>query len=403
MTKLRHIHPADIHGFSRLAVDATLGVTGLVKAMHHTVVRVPGMVDEPTSTPMRGVSSLVYGAITGVTQLVGLGLDAVLSQLAAVSGERQSAPERENMLSALNGVLGDHLAASGNPLALPMRVRHNGQPLELTTPALAAALPQPGGKILLLVHGLCLNDRHWQRKGHDHGAALAADLGYTPVYLHYNTGLHISENGRALADLLEDLLRHWPVPVEELTIVTHSMGGLVARSACHYGALVGQAWLRHLHKMVFLGTPHHGAPLERGGNLAQLALGASPYSTAFMRLGKIRSAGITDLRYGNLVDEDWHNRDRFAHTGDQRRPVPLPIGVQCYAVGATTRTSVNDLHAHLFGDGLVPVRSALGYHKNPELALAIPASHQWVGYDMHHLDLLHRHDVYAQLRQWLSA
>jgi len=110
-----------------------------------------------------------------------------------------------------------------------------------------------------------LNDRHWHRDGHDHGAALARDLGYTPLYLHYNTGLHISTNGRAFADLLQMLVAEWPAPLEELVIIGHSMGGLVSRSACYYGAFNGHDWLRHLRKLIFLGTPHHGTPMERTG------------------------------------------------------------------------------------------------------------------------------------------
>jgi len=76
-----------------------------------------------------------------------------------------------------------------------------------------------------MVHGLCLNDRHWRRDEHDHGAALADDLGLTPLYLRYNTGLHIGDNGRDFAKMLETLLRNWPRPVEELVILGHSMGG----------------------------------------------------------------------------------------------------------------------------------------------------------------------------------
>ena len=227
-----------------------------------------------------------------------------------------SSAEREALQAAANGVLGDHLAASANPLAIPMRLRRDGQPLDLTTPALAAALPQPTGKILVLAHGLCMNDRQWRRKGHDHGAALAADAGFTPVYLHYNSGLHVSTNGRAFAGQLEALLGAWPVPVDELVIIGHSMGGLLARSACYYGELAGHAWPRHLRKIVFLGTPHHGTAFERGGNWVTVALGVSRYTAAFARLGKIRSAGITDLRYGSFLDEDWEDRDRFAR--DQR-------------------------------------------------------------------------------------
>lgn len=403
MSEKLPVHPAHVHGAGRLAVEATLGITELVEAMHHTILRLPWIFGEAPQGRPGGITGLVYTSIRGITQLVGHSIDAVLTPLSALASERQPTREHEAMLSALNGVLGDYLAANGNALTTRMDLRMAGRPLELSALALAAASPPPGGKLLLMAHGLCLNDQHWGRDGHDHGAALAADLGYTPVYLHYNTGLHISANGRALADLLEALVQSWPVPVEELTIVAHSMGGLVSRSACHYAAAAGHAWPRHMRSLVFLGTPHHGAPLERGGNWFNLLLGVSPYTAAFMRLGNIRSSGITDLRYGNLLDEDWAGHDRFAHVGDRRQPVPLPAGLRAYAIAATTGKAPGDLSDALLGDGLVPVTSALGRHPNPDLDLSFPEDRQWVGYEMNHMDLLDRPEVYAQLRRWLGG
>jgi pimeloyl-ACP methyl ester carboxylesterase len=403
VTQKIYVHPADIRGFSRLAVGAVLEMTGLVEDMHATIAHAPGILGPPAYTATRGITGLVYGSIRGITGLIGNVIDAVLGQLVPLLGEPGSSPEREGMLAALNGILGDYLAATNNPLMLPMRMRCHGQALDLAAPSLATAIPEPRRSILLLVHGLCLHDRHWLRQEHDHGARLAADLGYTPVYLHYNTGLHISTNGRAFAAMIEALLHHWPVPIERVAIIGHSMGGLVARSACHYGALANHAWLRHLHAVVFLGTPHHGAPLERVGNWVQGMLGISPYTAAFARLGKIRSSGITDLRYGNLLDEDWADRDRFAHAGDQRRRVPLPHGVACHTIAATTGTTAGDVRDQLLGDGLVPLRSALGYHTNLGLAMQFPTSQQWIGYAMNHLDLLHRLEVYQQMRRWLAA
>lgn len=398
-----HVRLSDIRGYSRLAVDATIGLTDLVESMHRNIARFPGVLGETSQERTTGITGLVYRSIRGVTRLVGSGIDAVLAQLVPLLGEVPSSSEREAVVAALNGVLGDHIAVSANPLAIPMRLRRDGQPLELDGRSQAAAIPQASGKVLLLVHGLCMNDRQWRRKGHDHGAGLSADAGFTPVYLHYNSGLHVSINGRALTGLIEDLLHAWPVPVRELVIIGHSMGGLVARSACHYGKLAGHDWLRHLGKIVFLGTPHHGAPLERGGNWVDVILGASPYSAAFARLGKIRSAGITDLRYGNLVDEDWEHRDRFERAKDKRRAVPLPDAVQCYAVGVSISRKAGDPKGQALGDGIVPLRSALGQHTNPSLNLPIPQSRQWIGYGMNHLDLLDRREVYEQIRQWLSS
>jgi pimeloyl-ACP methyl ester carboxylesterase len=399
MTKKSHLHPADIHGLSRLAIDATLGLTNLAEAVHHTIASAPGVLGTPTSEPASGIAGMVYGSIRRVTHVVGIGFGALLAQIVPLLGERHSSPDRDMLLAALNGVVGDHLAASDNSLAIRMHLRIAGQPLEHGVPG--KALSHASGKILLLVHGLCLNDRHWLRNGHDHGALLASELGYTPVYLRYNTGLHISTNGRAFAEQIECLLQRWPAPVEELVIVGHSMGGLVSRSAYHYGAQAGHSWPQQLRKMIFLGTPHHGAPLERGGNAVQTILGISPYTAAFARVGKIRSAGITDLGYGSLLDEDWHGRERFAHMRGGHRPLPLPDGVRCYTVAATTGNTAGDLRDQLLGDGLVPLHSALGYHPDPRLAIAFPQSHQWVGYRMNHLDMLDRRDVYEQIRRWL--
>jgi len=313
------------------------------------------------------------------------------------------AAERETVVAVLNGVLGDHLAASGNPLAIPMALRHDGQTLTLRSEALAQALPQARPRVLLLLHGLCMHPLQWRRNGHDYGAALAAEAGFTLLHLHYNSGRHISTNGLELADRLQALQQAWPVPLEEIVVLAHSMGGLLARSACRQAQVRGDSWLPLLTRMFFLGTPHHGAPLERGGHWIDTLLGASPYTAAFSRLGKLRSAGITDLRHGSLLDEDWTGSDRFAHGHDTRTPVPLPAGVACYAMAGALRRGNGALDNTLLGDGLVPVDSALGRHKQAARTLAFDAGRQWVGQGLGHLDLLGHADVLAQLRAWLLA
>jgi len=398
----RHIRTADIRGVGRLVVDATIGLASLVETMHHNILRTPGVLGEATQEPASGITGFVYKTVRGVTRLVGGSIDAVLGRLVPVFDGEASSQEREAVLAALNGVLGDHLQAGANPLAIAMRLRRGGQALELNRAALAKAIPAATGKVLLLVHGLCMNDLQWRRKEHDHGAALATDAGFTPVYLHYNTGLHISANGRALAAQIEALLRAWPVHVDELAILAHSMGGLVARSACHYGELAQHDWLRHLSKLVFLGTPHHGAALERGGNWVDLLLDASPYTTAFARLGKIRSAGITDLRHGSVVDEDWEDRDRFARSRKPRPVVPLPAQVKCYAIAASIANRHGKLSERLLGDGLVSIASALGEYPRGRRNLALPKRRQWIGYGMNHMDLLDRGAVYARIKRWMQ-
>jgi hypothetical protein len=375
-------------------------VTDLVEAMHRTIGGGPGVLGRPLEGPTRLVTGPIYGNIRGVTRLVGAGVDLALGQLAPLLGGTRPGPRREALLAVLNGVLGDALEARGSPLAIQMRLRRDGQPLELDAAALRRSFPEGGGKLLVLVHGSCLDDRGWTRRRHDHGAALALDLGYTPVYLHYNSGLHVSTNGRALADLLERLVAGWPAPLEELVILAHSMGGLVSRSACHFGEAAGHRWRRELGALVCLGTPHHGAPLERGGHWIDLLLGLSRYSAPLARLGKIRSAGVTDMRFGNVLDEHWRGRDRFGLAGDARVRLALPEGVRCFAIAASRTPRPSG--SRPASDGLVPVDSALGRHSRPGLALGFPEAHRWIGYGMGHLDLLGRAEVYATIRAWLD-
>jgi len=400
MTKPAYISLADLRGFHRLANDATVGLTDLVEAMHHTVVSTPGVLGRSPSGQTSGITGFVYQSVRGVTRLVGSGVDALLGLLAPLLAKRASSQEREAVLAALNGVLGDYLVASGNSLAIGMSLRASGVPLTLDKVALATAYPRAGRKLLVLVHGLCMNDLQWTRDGHDHGAALARDLGYTPVYLHYNSGEHISTNGREFAELMEMLVRSWPEPIETLTIMAHSMGGLVARSACYYAAIAGHAWPKRLDHLVFLGTPHFGAPLARAGSRVDFLVGISPYTAPFARLGKVRSVGIKDLHHGNLRDEDW-----AATVASNARAtwssLPLPRGIRCYAVAASRQERPNASGTRIRGDGLVPVNSALGIHSDLALDLALPATHRWVGYGMGHLDLLGRRDVYEHLRDWL--
>lgn len=383
------LRAADLRGLARLAVDGVLGVTEVVEAMHHTIARRPAPLGRAPDGRPGGITGFVYRAVRGSTRAVGAGLDAVLGALPL--DRTATTPQREALIAALNGVFGDHLADSGNPLAIPMQWRVGGQPLR-QPPADA------GDRVLVLVHGLAMNDLQWQRQGHDHGTALARALGHTPVWLHYNTGRHISHNGRELAEHLDALLAAWPVPVREVAIVGHSMGGLVARSACHVSER--RPWRRALRHLVCLGSPHHGAPLERSGRLADLALGLSPYAAPLARLGMARSAGITDLRFGNLQDADWQQHPhRHGQHHDDRHPTPLPKGVNVHLVAAT-RSAHTDV-ARLRGDGLVPVASALGDHPDPARALGVPAAHRLVVPHAGHFDLLDRPEVFEQLCRWL--
>jgi pimeloyl-ACP methyl ester carboxylesterase len=376
-----------------MLIDASAGVVDVVERMHRTIERWPAPLGQPVFETTRGITGFVYRSVRGGMRLVGRGVDFSLAPLEGLLPDGGSTPRRDVFVSILNGVYGDYLERTDNPLAIDMHLLHDGavvarprSPLELEN-ANPRALT---GKLLVLVHGLCMSVQQWTRDGYGHGAALADACGYTPLHLRYNSGLSIADNGRQLAALLEQLVTDWPRPIEELTILGHSMGGLVARSACRVAEQESLAWLASLRRLVFLGTPHHGAPLERGGHGLDFLLDLSPYSAPLTRLGRSRSAGIRDLRHGTITSTGHHH-------------VPLPGGVDCYAIAASLGDRRGLLADRLVGDGLVPLHSAIGRHADPAKSLRFPRAHRWIGYRMGHLELLHRPEVYAQLHAWLGS
>jgi pimeloyl-ACP methyl ester carboxylesterase len=396
---------SDLRGATQLAVLATQGVTTIVQGVHNSVLDRVEVRGTGLPTPTRRVTDFVYRAIRGVTRVVGAGAEASFMQLESVRESpwrgKTATPERRAILAALNGVLGDRLVSCNSPLAIPMNFYHRDRVIDWHTMPPESAV---SGRILLLVHGLCMSDLGSRKhKLSGHGEVLASELGYSPVYLRYNSGLHISTNGRSLAAQLEKLLETWPVAVEELSIVAHSMGGLVSRSAVHYANQQKLRWPESLKNMIFLGTPHHGAPLERAGNGMDVLLGSTPYTRPFTALGRVRSAGITDLRYGHLLDEDWRGRDRFKWHPDRRETVRLPGGVACYAVAGAVSASNNHFVNRLAGDGLVPVKSALGLHSDPRRSLSFPVSSQWVAHQVNHFGLLDSPRVTRHMLGWLGA
>ncbi len=408
----RHLRPTDLRAAVRLGIEATHGVTTMAEGVHQAVwgaMAVPGGKAPGTA---RGLTGFVYRAVHGVTTLVGHALEATFTRLEPALGDLVDAPpdtpQREAVLAALNGVLGDRLARQNNPLATPMTLRLNGAPLDWQAPITASETLSP--KVLLVLHGLCMNDLQWRsasaRAGEppvDQGTELAAALDHTPLYLRYNSGLHVSENGALLSAQMELLARHWPAGVTELRVLAHSMGGLITRSALRHAELNHLQWPQRLKAIVFLGTPHHGAPLERAGNWVDVVLGATPFSRPFAKLGQLRSAGITDLRYGFLLPGDWEGRDRFRRQPDQREHVQLPEGVACFAVAATTAKQRSPLAERVVGDGLVPLNSALGQHKDTARCLNFPKAHQHISYATHHMQLMSSPAVSARVRAWLEA
>jgi pimeloyl-ACP methyl ester carboxylesterase len=375
---------AQLRGLARLGIDATHGVVGVVEQMHRTISDRAWPFAEGRATRTTGLTGAVYGAIRGTTGVVGLGLNEALRVLERWVPEGPVSPRREAVLAAVNGIWGDHLAASGNPLSIAMSLRVDGRAVPITPEGLHAALPAPTGRIAVLVHGLCMNDLQWRRKGHHHGEVLAQDLGCTVLALHFNTGLPIADNGAQFAQLLGELVAAWPVPVQELVLVGHSMGGLLARSAIAAADAQDsvQPWRQALKHLVCLGSPHQGALLERGGRLIDAGLELSPYLAPFARLGKARSAGINNLHDGSVH-------------------APLPAGLHVGLLAATTAAEPKGLRHAVLGDGLVTVASAWGEHSDPARALHVPTSRKRLITQANHWDLLSDPRAAQALRDWL--
>ena len=410
---LDHLRASDVAAVAKLATEATLGVARMAEGVHQAVWGTLGASGGKLPGQTGGLTGLIYKTVRGMTHVVGTGVDAALSKLQplfdAADHAAPETPEREAVLAALNGVMGDHLAAVKNPLARKMSLRYEGRALTTQAPPPASAVT---GKVLLLIHGLCMNDLQWSVAAadnagantprFDHGQLLANALGYAPVYLRYNTGLHTSQNGRELSRQLEQWVKEWLQAITDLSVLVHSMGGLVIRSALAAAQEESQTWPSRLKNIIFLGTPHHGAPLERAGNWVDVILGSTPYSRPFGKLVQLRSAGITDLRYGHVLDADWQGHDRFRRKPDSRTPLPLPAHVACFTVAATLASQRSPVAERLVGDGLVPLASALGQHAQAHRSLQFDKASQRIVYRTGHMALLSSPEVAQQMLAWLT-
>ena len=256
-------------------------------------------------------------------------------------------------------------------------------------------------RVVVLLHGVASTENVWRfPEGGDYGSRLAQDAGFTPFYLRYNSGLPIADNGARFAQLLQALLDNYGERIEEVVLLGYSMGGLVVRSACHFATEQQQAWLPRVHRIVYVGTPHAGAPAERLGRVVAKLLGAidDPYTQLIAELGNLRSAGVKDLGNADLRHEDRAQQGERLSLRDARHPVPLLPSIQHYLIaGQLLATPVLDTW---FGDSLVPVHNATAKHMRAEHALLLPDAHVKVLPGLSHVALAHSEATYAQIKAW---
>jgi len=403
----------EVRDTSGLLGRAASEVTELAHGVHRGVAgRVFGLLGAP-ARPVQllhdGICTIAYSATRIGTSIV----PALVGTAAAAVHDRAApsahdSPGGRLTLAAVSGLIGDQLADEYPTLAPQLRLRTHEGPLRRSPGNVIEDLaPAATGRIVIFLHGLCGNDWYWQlgaersfgTAGTTFGSLLREERGWTPLYASYNTGLHISANGRALTALLEELAAGWPVGVERIALIGHSMGALVGRSAAQQGAEASHEWTRQLRDVVGLGGPHLGAPLERLANWGSHRLGRLPETRPFATLLNRRSVGIKDLRYGAVIDEDWAGFDPDELLCDRCTPARLLPGVTYYAVAATlTRSPHRPLP--VVGDLLVEYSSATGTGPLRRIAFEVEQT-MHLG-RRHHLHLLSDPIVYAQLRTWLA-
>ncbi|MDP3857464.1 MAG: hypothetical protein Q8Q73_06850 [Stagnimonas sp.] len=390
-----------IHEFHRAISDMPFNTAATLPAVRESAAATrvihDGITDGVYNT-VRGIGGALFKAADLSLKAAERNFQPATRQAVALT---PPAIARDNLVSAVSGLVGDFMAQERNPLAVRLGFYREGHRRALTPAALAAAYPEASGKLVVFIHGLCCNEHTWgfYQKPDDpetvpYGLRLEAQ-GWTPLYVRYNSGLRISMNGRTLARQLQKLVEAWPVPVKEIALIGHSMGGLVARSACHAGAKAQLGWTAKVSQVICLGSPHLGAPLARGAHAAAAALDAFPLSRPVSKVLNIRSVGIRDLNHGRIVDEDWRGRPDDALNADALTPIPRLENARYHFIGSSFGADENDLVGKLLGDGLVLLPSATARH----LADADTA----MLYRAHHMTLLNNPVIYAQIAARLGV
>ena len=376
-----------------LVTDAAEEVLlGTVRDLHGAVAtRVYGVTNRATGSPTRvaekvhtGVSSMVYGGLGAGLRATSRGLRE--ADRHGLGARIEQTPRGRSVVGAVNGLMGDRLAEQQSELAIQLAVRRHGEDVRLDRDSVAEAFPSAGHDVAVFLHGLGETDEHWNRHARDlgssYGRRLTAETSWTPVFLRANTGLPIAENGVALAALLDTLVDVWPTDVRRIALVGHSMGGLVMRAACAVVTDAETGWTTLVTDVVTLGTPHLGAPLERGVAFGAKVLSLLPESAPIGRILEYRSVGILDLRAG-LAPDVQH----------------LPLA-RYHLVAATLAGSHRHPVSEAFGDLLVRYPSATGRpRRGQEMFPEADVLHVKGG----HFDLLNHPEVQDALVTWLDA
>ena len=383
----------EINALGGIAGDALAETVRVVEDVHRAV---SDRVDAALPAPAKPIHAIVRASTTATYATVRAAHRWIPRGAAAVTAARTPAespsllehPRAAKAVASVNGIWGaavtDRLSATTT-----LGLFRDGSPLPIDeVSTLADARPN----LVLFLHGLAETEADWNRQPRDvperrvpYPELLESDFDVTALALRYSTGHAVGANGDELAVLLEMVSAAWPVPLSSITLIGHSMGGLVARSAAHHGQEAGHRWVERLRLIITLGTPHLGAPLSKAVDHAERALNTFPESAPLGRILAPRSAGVRDLSDGRILVGDAAALD----------PPPVPGVVHC-SLGSTLTQDPNHPVAMLIGDGLVTLPSASGRGRTRKLNFH---EDRHLG-GMHHLAMLNEPAVYELVRGW---
>lgn len=385
--------PKAVTGYSDAAKTAVQETTLRVQEMHRAIAeqsfaaltKMP-LIAGPAQLAQGVHNAIANGVYAAIHHGAGglLGVAAVLEEHHAATAEQQ-APGRlaSGLRSALNGAFGDHLAATNNRMAIDMALYLDGVPLAPDRESLRRVFPAAGKKICLFIHGLGCDEHCWEageaESEINFGTQLKTEFDYSPLYLRYNTGLPIADNGKELAEFIASLLAAWPSQAGELLVIGHSMGGLIALAACQHALNTGLSWIHDTQMLICLGSPNLGSSVERLGHLTHGLLARSEFTAPLGKIAGTRSQGIKDLRYGPGAAKVAAMHNAIAYR----------------FLGASLNEDIDHPFSHFFGDGLVTPNSATAHEMTGDVQSTKLGG---IG----HMGLLTDARVYAQVRQWVS-
>ena len=324
-----------------------------------------GPIAGPARAANEALLRMTYGSVRVVASRLAPVIDAFVDE---------NSREADRMVAIAASLWGDTSDARFDRLATAMSARdaagHLVYPwdgsLEMATP-----------RLVVLMHGLSQMDDCWAgTDGLLEHLEAVPDL--TAITLRYNAAMPIASNGEHLDAMLADLTNRWPVPLESISLVGYSMGGVVAHHAVAAAERRDTPWLAFVDDVISIGSPHGGSRIETAVTAATMALRLAQHTRPLADFFDSRSSGIKDL-----------------HTSIEAQDVP----------GASTRARYHFIAGGITQNPTNPVSIIAGdlvVHPASAMGPAHPArgSDRLLG-GVHHLELVRHPAVVHQVLTWL--